>query len=26
MIERFYAASLSGEMNVGLLHSRRSTK
>lgn len=23
MIERFYAASLSGEMNVGLLHSRR---
>ena len=26
MIERFYAASLSGEMNVGLLHSRRGTK
>ncbi len=23
MIERFYASSLSGEMNVGLLHSRR---
>ena len=23
MIERFYASSLSGEMNVGMLHSRR---
>lgn len=25
MIERFYASSLSGEMNVGLLHSKRSS-
>ncbi len=23
MIERFYASNLSGEMNVGMLHSRR---
>jgi hypothetical protein len=26
MIERFYASSLTGEMNVGLLQSRRKTK
>jgi hypothetical protein len=24
MIERFYASSLTGEMNVGMLHSKRS--